>query len=319
MSTSYHEELPITRHASFMIQILPLEVWETIMMVIATLFLVWVGINIQQFDSSDTLPAQLDSLWQLCGILWLLIILETLLGFAIMRPYHRKTALQTGMICILPPLRIIHSTWRNPDQIWLLSWGWQKCDKRLFERLERLFAIPMVFVTALILPSLIIQIFFKDHLTVNVNLQTAMNMTMAFIWFAFAFEFIIMVAVSENKLNYCLQHWINLVIIILPFAAFLRYLQVFQILKITHIGSILQAYRLRSLTVRIQRIAVLLNLIDRIFSRTPEKYLQHLRHQALQKEQELEKLRDKISMLEKQLSDNAKNDSGCMETSSSVS
>ena len=47
----------------------------------------------------------------------------------------------------------------------------------------------------------------------------------ALIWTAFALEFVIMISVVERKLKYCVQHWIDLLVIVLPLVGFLRTLR----------------------------------------------------------------------------------------------
>ncbi|MDX1607506.1 MAG: hypothetical protein R3202_15040, partial [Candidatus Competibacterales bacterium] len=132
-------------------------------------------------------------------------------------------------------------------------------------------------------------------------LAVSLHLGTAFIWFAFAAEFILMVSVAENKLKYCKQNWINIVIILLPLVAFLRTLRLFRLLRAARAGRLLRAYRLRGLLSRAQRIALLLNLIERILHRNPEKLLNTLREREREKQRELDQLREKIRTVEAEM------------------
>jgi len=51
-----------------------------------------------------------------------------------------------------PPFRIAQSPYAAESCVWLPALGWQRADQDLYERLERAFSIPMLFMAILILP-----------------------------------------------------------------------------------------------------------------------------------------------------------------------
>src|SRR5580704_16542878 len=66
----------------------------------------------------------------------------------------------------------------------------------------------------------------------------------ALIWTAFALEFLVMIAVVERKLKYCLKHWIDILVIVLPLVAFLRSLRLARLARLNQIGKFTRVYRL---------------------------------------------------------------------------
>jgi voltage-gated potassium channel len=117
----------------------------------------------------------------------------------------------------------------------------------------------------------------------------------AMVWFAFTYEFLLMVSVAEHKIDFCKAHWINLVIILLPLVAFLRTLRLFRFLRAAKAGKLMRAYRLRGVTTRAIRLALVFNLMERLMQRSPEKYRLHLEEQIREKEEELAQLKLKLN------------------------
>ena len=86
----------------------------------------------------------------------------------------------------------------------------------------------------------------------------------ALIWTAFALEFTVMIAVVDRKLKYCWQHWIDILVIVLPLVAFLRSLRLARLARLHQIGKFTRLYRLRGSVVRAQRaIAVVASVVER--------------------------------------------------------
>jgi voltage-gated potassium channel len=114
-----------------------------------------------------------------------------------------------------------------------------------------------------------------------------------------------MIAVVEKKLDYCKRHWLDIVIICLPFVAFLRFLRVGQALRLQQLSRVGRVYRLRGVTMRTWRSVLLLDLIARVVRISPEKQLAKLRETLQEKEIELELLRERIQELENEVAENA--------------
>ena len=233
--------------------------------------------------------------------LWAFIVIESALGMRYAQARWRTVMLRLLIITIVPPSRMAIATHAPPGWIWLPIKGWQLRGNELFERLERWLAIPMLLITLLIVPVVIVELFFQAEIAASAELERMLHWVTTLVWFAFAAEFILLVSVTPNKLTYCKQHWVNIIIIILPLVAFLRTLVVVQMLKVNQAVKLLRAYRLRGLLMRTQRIALLLNLIDRVRQLNPERYLQVLREREQYALLKLTKLRAQIRETETRL------------------
>lgn len=277
------------------------------MFALALLFLAIAGLALPHGGISDNLSEHTLTLGPIplsLMLLWLIIVAESLAGVMQGRDPLRSKLLRCGLVSLLPPFRLALATAVPHRLIWLPRLGWQVRDEALFEHLEWALAIPLLLVTLLILPIVTLEIFFHDALETSSALAWAVHLGSATIWCSFAFEFILLVSVTERKLQYCKHSWINIAIIVLPLLAFLRTLQLFRVLRLAKAGKLLRAYRLRGLVTRAQRIVLLLNLIERILHRKPEKYLAALRQKEQDKLRELDEIRVKIRAVEDLLAEN---------------
>ena len=228
-------------------------------------------------------------------VFWLLIIGEGLLGLITAPDKFKAPLLRWLLTVLIPPFRMTISAATPNHAIWLPRSEWQANDQVLYNRLERQFALPMLFITLLILPVIGAEIFFNQRLVSSPGLSLLVHLVTALIWFAFALEFIVMVSVAERKVDYCKQNWINIVIILLPLVAFLRTLQLFRFLRLTKAGKLLRAYRLRGVFARAMRLALMLNLIERVMQRRPDAYIRHLEQKVQDKQEELDELQAKLA------------------------
>lgn len=205
--------------------------------------------------------------------------------------------------CLCPPLRMCARHRGSWDRIWLPRVGWQIADQSLVRRLERAFSLPMIGIALLILPVLGLQIFYNDRIVDYPKTRFALHVGTGVIWFAFAAEFIVMVSVTPRKLKYCLRHWLDLVIIVLPLVSFLRTLRILrasQLLntaKLQHVARLIRVYRLRGVAVRGWRGLVILELTQRILLQSPTKRLRQLEELYSEKELELQELKQQIDRL----------------------
>jgi len=274
---------------------------EAIMFASALLLLLLHGLVLPHLGVSLTISRELlmqPALYIPILALWAFIVLESALGMRYAQARWRSVVLRFLIIAIVPPSRMALATHAPPGWIWLPVRGWQLRGNELFERLERWLAIPMLLITLLIVPVVIIELFFQAEIAAYAELELYLHWATTLVWFAFAAEFILLISVTPNKLTYCKQHWINIIIIILPLVAFLRTLVVVQMLKVNQAVKLLRAYRLRGLLMRTQRIALLLNLIDRVRQLNPERYLQVLREREQYALRKLTKLRAQIRATE---------------------
>ncbi len=204
------------------------------------------------------------------------------------------------LFCVFPPLRVCRRD-REEDRIWFPFLGWQKANYQLRKRLERAFSVPMFFVALLILPVLVLQFFYMQKVAEYSLLRFVLHFNAGLIWFCFALEFIVMISVAQSKFKYCKQHWLDLLIIILPLVSFLRTLQMLRatnFLKAAKLQQLARVYRLRGLSMRGFRALLMLEVLNRVVPTANEKRLKRLREELEEKEHEIADLRMQIAVLE---------------------
>ena len=265
---------------------------------VALAFLTAVALALPHGDSGETFRDALlaHALFRRVVItLWAIVIVEGLLGLFVSQddwPARLKRLLITSL---LPPLRMIISTSTPPGWLWLPGAGWKPAGEKTSEKLEQRLALPMVILTLLVLPVLGAELTGGETLDNHPRLAIATHLTTCVIWIGFTVEFLWMVAAAPNKLAYCLRHWINLVIILLPLVAFLRVLNAFRFARMIRAGKLLRAYRLRGLWTRLWRLALLFNILERLQQRDPAKYCAALEKKIEDLEEELTELRTKLA------------------------
>jgi len=268
-----------------------------LMFIISLVFLVAIGLVLPHGDSGDAFRDWLLGQPTFCvvvAVLWAVVTLEGVLGLFFASdawPARLKRLLLTS---ILPPMRMITASSTSRGWLWLPGAGWKPTGEETSEKLEQKLALPMVVLTLLVLPVLGAELTGGETLDNHPRLALATHLTTCVIWVGFTAEFLWMVAAAPNKLTYCLKHWINLVIILVPLVAFLRVLNAFRFARMIRAGKLLRAYRLRGLWSRIWRLALLFNLFDRLQQRDPGKYCALLEKKIADLEDELEELRIKL-------------------------
>ena len=118
------------------------------------------------------------------------------------------------------------------------------------------------------------------------------------IWSAFAAEFILMATISQNKIDYCREHILELIIILLPVLGMLGTVQIGRELRINQITKAANLYRLRGLGIRFWQSLLMFDFVNRLLSGPPQKQLQGLRILTEKKRDELQQLEARIQRLE---------------------
>lgn len=270
-----------------------------VMFLTTTLFLAVVGLAVQLVSEESERHGDLI---RHCGwglaILWGLFPAEVLLHRGL---GHRVSALHVWA-CLFPPLRLAardHSTLRN---VWLPGLGWQVADDDLAERIELNLGYPMIGVALLILPLLAIELFATAAIQGNDRLALAIQIAGALIWVAFAMEFLVMVSLVSRKFRFIKSHWLDLAIICLPLIAFLRTARLGRLLRLNQLGKLTKTtkmFRLRGLAMRAWRAVLILEIVDRILHRDPQKRLRLLEGELVAREAELADLRAEIESIRK--------------------
>ncbi len=210
--------------------------------------------------------------------------------------------------CVIPPLRLCGRDYPSPRLRWIPFRGWVETGPRLVAELERTFSMPMIVTALMILPLLAIESYWEAAIAQNGWLRTFVAVATCVIWLAFTIEFFVMISVVDKKLLYCKQHWMDIVVICLPFVAFLRFLRLGQALRLQQISRLGRAYRLRGVTMRLWRSILLLDLLTRIVRVRPEKQLAKLRQMIEEKETELDLLRERVRELEAEIASSKPNE-----------
>ncbi len=237
-----------------------------------------------------------DATVNLMLVIWPWIIIESILHW-LTRPWDaatRKFHFYGLLFCICPSLRMCARSPEMGERLWLPGLGWRQANKRLRHRLERQFSVPMIMIALMIMPVLIIEFFMKTQVAQYAWLRLLLHISTGVIWFAFAAEFILMLSVAKKKLDYCVTHWIDLVIILLPFFSFLRSLRVLRASQLTKMARV---YRLRGTAVRALRALVLLEFFHRITGGNVDRTIRKLERQLNELEAEAKEIRRKIARL----------------------
>lgn len=271
---------------------------ERIMTVLAVLFLLLTAFSLHHYERSpeDTATGALLG-WLFLG-LWLPLFLEALEGYWRQGDYSWPAAGRLLLLWLIPPYRMALSPYPAGACVWLPGMGWQQADQAFFERLDRAFSIPMLFMALLILPILAVELFWAEQAKAYRAVTIALDLGTALIWLAFTVEFIVMSTVAQKKLKYVVRHWINLAIILLPFLAFVRGFQFVRLLRLGKLGKALKVYRMRGLGLRAWQGMVALEVLERLLHRDPQSRLRHLKEVLAEKEQETERLRERIRQME---------------------
>jgi voltage-gated potassium channel len=257
-------------------------------------------------DSGDAFREQLaEAAWyrNLVLALWLVIALESVLGWFASAESRAQRWRRLVLILLVPPLRMTMATSVRGDLLWFPFKGWQLVGERTSLEVERRLAIPMLLVTLLVLPVLAAEFGLGEVLDARPRLALAVHLATCVIWTAFAFEFIWMISVTRERWRYVTRHVIHLVIIFLPMLAFIRLFRLLGLSRVVKAGRLLRITRLRGLATRLIRAILLFELADRWRQRNPEKMRQSLLKQIEEAEAEVARLRSKLRAVEARMSE----------------
>jgi hypothetical protein len=241
-------------------------------------------------------------------VIWPIVVLESVFHW-LTRPWNattRKFHWFGLLFCLLPSLRLCARSPEMNERMWLPGIGWRRANKRLRQRLERQFSVPMIVIAMLIMPVLIIEFFLQAQVAQYTWLRLMLHIGTGVIWFAFAAELILMVSVADKKLDYCKKHWVDIAIIVLPLFSFLRSLRLLrmtgiaQTLRLPILTKFARVYRLRGTALKVLRALILLELIQRVSGGDTDRKIAKLQHQLQDVESEAKRIRRKISKLKRQ-------------------
>jgi voltage-gated potassium channel len=240
------------------------------------------------------------------GILWMVFLVEGIVRFGL-RERQRppwKPFLAAAVGGLLPPLRMGCPSQVRPNHLWLPGLGWQPINSRLRRTLGQAFSIPMIFFALMVLPMLVLEYYMSDPVRSQPVLALWVDIGTSVIWLAFAFELILMVSVSDRPGRYCLLHWIDVAIDLLPLVEVLPLLRLLRLGRILRVEQVLRwgrLARLQSLVSHVWRAFLLLQIVQRLMGHSLEHRLKKLRELLQAKEEELADVRQEIKELEERI------------------
>ncbi|MFI4874279.1 MAG: hypothetical protein ACIALR_03045 [Blastopirellula sp. JB062] len=265
------------------------------------LFLILIAAAVQEFTSETIYQSvELSLYFFTCTLLMFpIFVAEAIAHYWIGSP-RWKTALYRSL---LPPLRLAARDHETGNAMWLPMLGWREVDDDLHKDVERAFSGPMIIVALMILPLLAIS--FVWHYRIDIGqypwLEAIVETGYSITWLAFTVEFIVMFSLVDKKFNYIRKHWVDLLIICLPLVAFLRVLRVSHLLRLQQVTKATRVYRLRGLVLRVWRGIVALDVLSRLIRLNPERRIELMEELIVEKEAEIEKIRQQIVELKARL------------------
>jgi hypothetical protein len=287
------------------------------MFFLAVLFLVVLAGLIHRYPRLEPTDPEVYLIQAALGALWLTFLVEAGFRFRLRdrgRPVW-KPLLAAAVCCLLPPLRMGCRSQTRPNHIWLPGLGWHEINNRLRRTLERAFSVPMIFFALLVLPLLAVEYLEAERIRAEPVLALWLDVGTGVIWLAFAVELILMVAVSERKCRYCLLHWIDVVIVLMPAIELLPLMRLLRLGRILRLEQLLrwgQLARLQALLSHGWRAFLLLQIVQRLAGRSPERQLKRLRELLQAKEEEVADLRQEIKEFEARLAATPRAEAGTM-------
>jgi len=271
------------------------------MFTISILFLAFFAGRLHLMD----LPGISQTICNWClFLLYPCFVIEAMVHLALGSPRWKMNLLY----CLVPPLRIAARDQMTGRAIWLPILAWCEVDKQFCERVRKDFSAPMLLIALLVLPLFAVEHFWQKQIEASPMLADLTAIATGFIWFAFTLEFIIMISIEQKRLDYCRKHWIDLAVICLPMIAFLRYFtttsQLLRLQKLTRLQQITRSariFRLKSLLMKLYRALLVLEVINRILHRNPEKRIARLEEMLIEKEHEIEAIKTEMALLSERI------------------
>lgn len=270
--------------------------WSAAMFTLALAWLMVTGGALHIFESDGETPlfwictALLTALWPI----FLIDVAQRLRAGA-------KNRIATCFCVLLPALRLGLRDSVTATRLWLPKIGWQTVNLELYERVEKGLRGPMLIVSLTVLPLITAEYLAADFLAARPALRQATIVATALIWWAFTCEFILMVSITDKKLKYVKEHWLDLVIILLPLVAFLRMLRLSRLARLQQLTKTSRVFRFRGVAMKTYRALLLVDAVSRLLQGAPEKRLVKLRQRLIDQEAEVAALRREIAALESQI------------------
>jgi hypothetical protein len=225
-------------------------------------------------------------------LLYPMFVLEAVVHLALGSPRWKFNLLY----CLIPPLRICARDQMTGQAVWFPILAWQVVNSKFREKIRKSFSVPMLLIALLVLPLFAVEHYWQKQIESTPILADFTAIATGFIWFAFTLEFIVMISIEEKRLDYCRKHWLDLAVICLPMIAFMRALRVAGLLKTVRV------FRIKSLVLKLYRALLVLEVVNRLLQRNPEKRIMRLQELLQQKTQEIDGIENEIAFLSERIS-----------------
>lgn len=229
--------------------------------------------------------------------LWLTFIAEAVLRWRSGEGHLR----QHLKICLFPPFRLGGRDHVTGTTVWIPGMGWRVASDDLANEIDLKLSYAMIVIALLVLPLLAVENFYSEKIAEIRTFGLVISLAQAFIWFAFAAEFLLMISLVSKRVRFIKEHWLDLAIVCLPMIAFMRIFRLGSAARLTKLSKTAKVFRLRGLAMRAWRAILILQIIDRILHRDPEKRLQVLEAQIAEKKLELEALQAEVRAVKKRI------------------
>ena len=233
------------------------------------------------------------------SLLYPLFVIETVLHYLA----GSRNMRQHFWYLLMPIFRLCGRDHVDGSHVWLPRLGWQPIDRSLEKLLARRFSIPMIIIALLVLPVVILELFWAELIVNSSWLTFTLETATICIWMAFVFEFVVMISVTKRKLVYCRKNWIDLAIVLLPMLSFMRAARLGSALQIQQLSRTARVYRLRGIALRTWRAFVTLDVLDMILQRDPSYRMEKLAEEIVEQTEELNHLKSELNRLKRRYPD----------------
>ncbi|MEX0882232.1 MAG: hypothetical protein WDZ72_02045, partial [Cyclobacteriaceae bacterium] len=269
-----------------------------ILYMISLIMLLIISAIINNFSISETgfqLNPFLIKLGYFYWVIWLLYVLDFLAILILAKKSKTQMASSSFIIrclgLLFPPIRLGTRHLLKPDFIWIPFYHWAKCNEGLLNHIKQKFSIPMIIIALLIIPVILIEWQFREQVAnlLQSDLSFILDMVQGFIWMAFSFEFILMISISNEKFDYAIKNWIDILIILLPFVSFMR---TFRVMKVARLSQLSRGYKLRGLLMKARQGLFFASFFYRLLTIRPDFQIKKLKKKLDKNLEERERLEE---------------------------
>ena len=121
--------------------------------------------------------------------------------------------------------------------------------KELFDKAKKLFEIPMIVITLILLVIIIVQEIVKPQSPWPQILEVVDWI----IWSTFVIELVTLTYLAENRIKHLIKSWLDVIIVAVPFLRVLRILRVARLARVSRLSRVARISKMTRIT-RISRI-----------------------------------------------------------------